>query len=179
MGFARPTLHLYPSTLPRGPHEPSRYRCQSCIARWQVLRPLMTYLLPSATLMLAAFLLMLSMFLPYWSMTLFAPQYPKGLKVDVFVNQLVGDVQEIDALNHYLGMPPLDEGGQLERQVSMIGIVVLGFLLIAGVFVHNKWAPALAIPALTFPFVFLADLYRILYRYGHSIDPKSARGRGD
>ena len=58
-------------------------------------RPLMTYLLPSATLMLAAFLLMLSMFLPYWSMTLFAPQYPKGLKVDVFVNQLVGDVQEI------------------------------------------------------------------------------------
>jgi len=139
-------------------------------------RPLLRYLLPSAILMLAAFLLMLSMFLPYWSMTLFAPQYPKGLKVDVFVNQLVGDVQEIDALNHYLGMPPLDEGGQLERQISMIGIVVLGFLLIAGVFVHNKWAAVLAIPALTFPFVFLADLYWILYRYGHSIDPNSALG---
>ncbi|MCL4869714.1 MAG: cytochrome C [Anaerolineae bacterium] len=139
-------------------------------------RPLLTYLMPSAVLMLAAFLLMLSMFLPYWSMTMFAPQYPKGLKVEVFVNRLVGDVQEIDALNHYLGMPPLDEGGKLERQISMAGIIVLGLLLMAAVFVHNKWAAALALPALTFPFIFLADLYWILYTYGHSIDPTSALG---
>ena len=64
----------------------------------------------------------------------------------------------------------------MERQISMIGIVVLGFLLIAGVFVHNKWAAVLALPAFTFPVVFLADLYWILYRYGHSIDPNSALG---
>lgn len=139
-------------------------------------KPLMDYLLPSALLMLAALLLMTSMFLPYWSMTLFAPQYPDGLQVNVYVNQLEGDVREVDSLNHYLGMPPLDEGGQFERSIAMYAIIALGFLLIASVFVHNAWAGLLALPAIGYPFVFLADLYYILYTYGHSIDPQSALG---
>ncbi len=139
-------------------------------------RRLIDYLLPGALLMLAALLLMISMFLPYWSMTMFAPQYPAGLTVDVYVNRLEGDVREIDALNHYLGMPPLDEGGQLERTISIYAIVVMGLLLVASVFIHNRWAAVLAIPALTYPLVFLADLWLILYRYGHSIDPTSPLG---
>jgi len=139
-------------------------------------RGLMDYLWPSALLMLAALLLMISLFVPYWSMTMTAPQYPKGLKVDVYVNHLEGDMREIDELNHYLGMPPLDEGGRLERSISVIALVVLGLLLIAGVFIHNQWAGVLALPVLGFPFVFIADLWLILYRYGHSIDPESALG---
>ncbi len=139
-------------------------------------RRLQDYLLPSAVLMLAAFLLVISVFLPYWRMTMFAPQYPKGLRVEVFVNHLQGDVAEIDALNHYLGMPPLDEGGRLERSVSILSIVVFGLLLVAAVFVHNQWAGLLALPVLAYPFIFLADLWFILYSYGHSIDPQSALG---
>src|ERR671925_863152 len=98
------------------------------------------YLLPSALLMLAALTLMISMFLPYWSMKMTAPQYPKGLRVNVYVNHLEGDMREIDELNHYLGMPELDKGGQLERSISFIAVAVLGLLLIAGVFIHNQWA---------------------------------------
>lgn len=139
-------------------------------------RRLMDYLLPSSLLMLAALLLMISIFLPYWSMIMIAPQYPKGLKVDVYVNHLDGDTREIDQLNHYLGMPPLDEGGQLERSISVVAIVALGLLLMAGVFVHNQWAAVLALPVLIYPFIFLADLWYILYRYGHSIDPTSPLG---
>ncbi len=139
-------------------------------------RHLTDYLLPSALLMLAALMLMISMFLPYWSMTMHAPQYPKGLKVDVYINHLEGDMREIDGLNHYLGMPTLDAGGQLERSISYFAVVVLGLLLIAGVFVHNQWAGVLALPVLGFPLAFLADMYLILYRYGHSIDPTSALG---
>jgi hypothetical protein len=139
-------------------------------------RRLFDYLLPSALLMLAALVLMISMLLPYWTMNLKAPQYPKGLKVDVFVNHIEGDVREIDSLNHYLGMPPLDEGGKLERAISVLALVTLGLLLVAGVFVHNQWAALLAIPALVYPLIFLADLWYILYQYGHSIDPKSALG---
>jgi hypothetical protein len=139
-------------------------------------RSLTAYLIPSFLLMLGGLLLIISIFLPYWSMTMFAPQYPKGLKVDVYVNQLTGDVREIDSLNHYLGMPPLDEGGQLERSISAVAITALGLLLLAGVFVHNKWAAVLALPALLFPLIFLADLAYILYQYGHSIDPQSPLG---
>lgn len=139
-------------------------------------RPLMTYLLPSALLMLAALMLMVSMFLPYWTMTMTAPQYPKGLKVDVYINHLEGEMREIDELNHYIGLPPLDEGGKLERSISIFATVMLGLLLMAGVFVHNQWAAILALPALGFPIVFVADLWYILYIYGHSIDPQSALG---
>ena len=139
-------------------------------------RRLIHYLLPSALLMLAALLLVISVFLPYWRMTMYAPQYPKGLRVEVFVNNLQGDVDEVDALNHYLGMPPLDEGGRLERSVSALSLVVFGLLLVAAVFVHNQWAALLALPALAYPFIFLADLWFILYTYGHSIDPTSALG---
>ncbi|CAG0945513.1 hypothetical protein ANRL1_02395 [Anaerolineae bacterium] len=148
----------------------------------QVLLPdgsthhLSDYLLPSALLMFAALLLMISMFLPYWSMKMTAPQYPKGLRVEVYVNHLEGDMREIDELNHYLGMPPLDNGGQLERSISMFAIAAFSLLLIAGVFVHNQWAAIIALPVIGYPIVFIADLFYILYQYGHSIDPKSALG---
>jgi hypothetical protein len=138
--------------------------------------PLTTYLIPSAWLMAAAVLLMVSMVVPYWSMTLKAPQYPKGLKVDVYINHIQGDITEIDGLNHYLGMPPLDEGGKFERSISLLAVLAFGMLLLADMFVHNQWAALLALPAIGFPLAFLADLYLILYNYGHSIDPKSALG---
>lgn len=126
--------------------------------------------------MFAALILMISMMLPYWSMKMTAPQYPKGLKVSVYINRIEGDIREIDSLNHYLGMPPLDEGGKLERSFSVIAITTLGLLLVASVFVHNKWATLFVLPASAYPIVFLADLWYILYTYGHSIDPKSALG---
>jgi hypothetical protein len=139
-------------------------------------RQLLDYLLPSALLMAAALMLMVSLFTPYWSMTMTAPQYPKGLKVDVYVTHLDGDVREIDGLNHYLGMPPLDEGGRFERAIAPLAIVAFGLLLVAGVFVHNQWAALLALPVIGYPLIFLADLWWILYQYGHSIDPESALG---
>jgi len=139
-------------------------------------RRLLDYLLPSAFLMAAALLLVVSMFMPYWQMRMNAPQYPDGLFVKVYINHLDGDIREIDALNHYLGMPPLDEGGRFERSISYLGVSVLGMLLMAGVFIGNQWAGVLAFPALAWPIIFLADLWLILYRYGHSIDPQSALG---
>jgi hypothetical protein len=137
---------------------------------------LAVYLVPGALLMLAAVLLMVSIFQPYWRMTMYAPQYPKGLTVDVYVNRLDGDVREVDQLNHYLGMPPLDEGGRLERSLSVFAVIAFGLLLMAAVFVHNRWAGVLALPILGYPLVFIADLWWILYQYGHSIDPESALG---
>lgn len=139
-------------------------------------RPLNEYLVPNAIFTIAALILVASTFLPYWRMDMTAPQYPKGLHVDVYVNHLEGDMKEIDALNHYLGMPTLDEGGRLERSLALFAIVSLGLILAASVFVHNQFALLLALPMLAYPFIFLADLWYILYSYGHSIDPTSALG---
>ncbi len=131
------------------------------------------YLLPTALLGLAALLLLISIFTPYWKLTLHAPQYPRGLHVYAYLNRLEGDVREIDGLNHYIGMRPLEEAAQLERSLSIMMIVVLSLLVAAAIFIHNWWAALLALPALLFPFGFLADLYYWLHTFGHSLDPKA------
>ncbi len=132
-----------------------------------------TYVVPTATLMLAAMFLVVSMFLPYWQLTLHAPQYPKGLRTELYVNRVVGDVEEIDGLNHYIGMRQLEHAAALERAMSTVAIGVLALLLLAAVFIHNRWAALLALPAVAYPLIFLGDLFFWLYNYGHSLDPKA------
>ena len=127
--------------------------------------------LPNILLGVAAVLLLVSMFLPYWKMTLHAPQYPSGLSVEVFVNRMTGDVAEIDGLNHYIGMRPLGEAAQLERAVSMVAVAFLVLLVLAAVYVHSPWAALLALPAILWPFIFIADMYFWMRHFGLNLDP--------
>lgn len=129
------------------------------------------YLLPTLFFLLAALLLVVSIFLPYWELTLHAPQYPKGLSVQAFLNNLEGDVAEIDGLNHYIGMRPLAEAAAFEKSISVIGVVVMALLILGAVFVHSRWAALLALPALLFPLIFLADLQFWLANFGQNLDP--------
>ena len=127
--------------------------------------------LPNLLLGAAAVLLLVSMFLPYWKMTLHAPQYPSGLSVEVFVNRMTGDVAEIDGLNHYIGMRPLGEAAQLERAMSIMAVVFLVLLVLAAIYVHSPWAALLALPAILWPFIFLADMYYWMRNFGMNLDP--------
>lgn len=132
------------------------------------------YLAPTLLFLAAAGLLLVSIFLPYWQLTLHAPQYPKGLTVQAYLNRLEGDVREIDGLNHYIGMRPLGEAAQLEKSLSIIGVVVVALLVLAAVFVHSRWAALLALPALLFPVIFLLDLQYWLANFGQHLDPNAA-----
>jgi hypothetical protein len=134
----------------------------------------MRYLWPSLCLAGAAILIIISIFLPYWSLVLHAPQYPKGLVVNAYINRLVGDVQEIDSLNHYIGMRPLNEAAQFERSISAFAISALALLVVAAVFIHSPWAALLSLPAVLLPPVFLADLYFWLSHFGQNLDPHAA-----
>ena len=122
-------------------------------------------------LVTAAALLVISIFLPYWRMRLNAPQYPGGLYVTVFVDRMEGDVAEIDGLNHYIGMAPLGEAAQIERSLAPIALAVIVLMIIGVAFVHSKWFAIFAIPAMTFPVVFLADMWIWLWYYGNHLDP--------
>ena len=130
-----------------------------------------TYRLPNILLGIAAVLLAVSIFFPYWEMTLKAPQYPRGLSIQAYVNRLTGDVAEIDGLNHYIGMRPLAEAAQLERAVSMVAIGALVLLVLAAIYVHSPWALALALPAILWPFIFIADMYYWMRNFGLNLDP--------
>ncbi|MCA9952381.1 MAG: hypothetical protein KDE48_22180 [Anaerolineales bacterium] len=128
------------------------------------------FMLPKIIFIAAAVILLLSVFFPYWEMTLLAPQYPKGLHITAYVNRLTGDVFEIDGLNHYIGMRPLDEAAQFEKSVSVIAIVSLSIFILLSIFVHNKWIVLLTLPAILMPLLFLADLQFWLRDFGLNLD---------
>ena len=132
------------------------------------------YLIPTILFVVAALLLLVSIFLPYWEMTLLAPQYPGGLHVTAYVNELTGDVAEIDGLNHYIGMRPLNEAAKLERSVSVLAIAALALLIAAAVFVHTKWVVLLVLPAILMPVIFLLDLQYWLRDFGLNLDETAA-----
>ncbi len=132
------------------------------------------YLLPTVLLIIAGCLVLASYVQPYWLMTLHAPQYPKGLHVQAYLNRLEGDVQEIDGLNHYIGMRPLNDAAQLERQTSAMLVVVVAGLLLASIFIHSRWAAVAALPGLLFPIGFLGDLQYWLATFGTNLDPTAA-----
>jgi len=129
------------------------------------------YRLPTLLFGAAAILLIISIFLPYWKMDLAAPQYPKGLHITAYANRLVGDLNEINGLNHYIGMRPLEEAAQFEKSVSIIAIASLSLLMLAAIFVHTKWVVLLVIPAIFMPILFLVDLQWWMRQFGTHLDP--------
>ena len=62
--------------------------------------------------MIIGSVLILGLFIfPMWNIRLGAPQYPEPLGIDIYINGLKGqnefDLQNIDGLNHYIGMKTL------------------------------------------------------------------------
>jgi hypothetical protein len=106
-------------------------------------------------------------------MRLNAPQYPNGLFVHAYLNRLEGDVREIDGLNHYIGMRPLGEAAQLERSLSIIAVGALALLVAGAIYIHNRWAALLSLPAILYPLIFLGDLQFWLANFGTNLDPKA------
>lgn len=129
------------------------------------------YTLPALVLTAARVAILVSIFLPYWSMTLKAPQYPGGLRVQAYVNHLEGDVAEIDGLNHYIGMRPLNDAAQLERTVAVYMLIAVVLLVEGAMHLHSKWAVLLVLPTIVFPPFFLVDLHLWLDYFGNNLDP--------
>lgn len=90
-----------------------------------------------------------------------------------YLNHLEGDVQEIDGLNHYIGMRPLGEAAQLERTLAIAAVTVLVLLVAGAIWIHNQWAAFLSLPALLYPLIFLGDLQYWLRDFGTNLDPKA------
>jgi hypothetical protein len=141
------------------------------VPREEMQKHLARYWTPKVLFAVAALLLMISIMFPYWILDLTAPQYPQGLRIEAFVNRLEGDVGELEELNHYIGLPSFEDGAQLERSVSIAGIIALAGLLLAGLYIQSRWVLVFALPAALFPLIFLGDLQFWLWRYGHDLDP--------
>jgi nitrous oxidase accessory protein len=125
----------------------------------------------------AAILIGLAYRSPLWVSTLRAPQYPDGLRIVVYGDRIAGDVREVDALNHYVGLRTFDIDDLPEVAlwgpmiVASVGAVVLSQLC------GRRWPGRLARLALwAVPVGVLADIQWRLYRFGHDLvtEPRPA-----
>ena len=110
--------------------------------------------------------------LPLWTMTMRAPQYPKGLRIEAYGTGMTGDLSELNILNHYIGMQPLESAPPLETKLFPIGIAALVILCLASpCHRYLRWLGVTAVMAM--PIGVLVDLQWWLYTYGHSLNPKA------
>jgi hypothetical protein len=82
----------------------------------------------------AGVLLLLIPFFPLWQITMFANQFPEGLRLSIYAHQLVGgnggnDLQGINILNHYIGMREIQAADFVEMKFIPF---VLGIFLLLG-----------------------------------------------
>jgi len=137
-------------------------------------------LAPRALLVLAFLCLVPTYVAPLYNMTMFAPQYQEGLRLDIYSYKLVGgnqgqDIKEINVLNHYIGMRDLatEDFNEFKWLPFVIGIFGLLFLRAA---VLGKAAHLVDVTVLYLYFG-LFSLWSFgykMYQYGHNLDPKAA-----
>ena len=122
----------------------------------------------------AAVLLLLALSLPWWRFNMVAPQYPYGLHVTTWFFAVTGDIHEVDELNHYIGFMPLAQLAGMERHLAFFaGPFALGLLAFAAAW-KSPWRWLLALPAISLPLVFIADLATWLKYAGNHLDPHAA-----
>jgi copper chaperone NosL len=114
-------------------------------------------------------------FLPAWRIDLFAPQYPEGLTMNIWINGLSGQVDIINGLNHYIGMKHITV--DMFPEFKFLPFVV-GFFMLLGMIVAITGRRK-------FLFIYLAltviggaaalyDFYRWGYNYGHKLRSNSS-----
>ncbi|MBM4761614.1 hypothetical protein [Bacillus sp. B15-48] len=92
----------------------------------------------SVFIAVAAFLIFASIFLPWWKMEFWAPQYPEGLNIIVYPDKLEGDIDNINALNHYIGMKRFSEENFPELQFLTYLIGGLAILVLLAAIIRKK-----------------------------------------
>ena len=135
---------------------------------------------PRGLLAVAALLLIPIYLFPLWQMTMFAPQYPHGLRLDIYSYKLDGgnngqDVKEVNVLNHYIGMKELTTEAFTEFKwiPFVVGAMSLLFLR-AAVLGKMSHLVDVVVIFLYFSLFSLWSFAYKLYAYGHSLAPTAA-----
>jgi hypothetical protein len=124
--------------------------------------------------------LALSFAQPLWRIRLQAPQYPAGLQLDIYAHTLAGghdghDIDEINELNHYIGMRHLDRSAfqdldWLPFAIGLMAILTLRTSVIGNV---RTLIDLVMITGYISAFAFVRFVYK-LYVFGHDLDPHAA-----
>ncbi len=112
--------------------------------------------------------------LPIWYVGLEAPNYPKeafpnGIPVYFHIDGYSGDVHEMNTINHYIGMYPMERGGNVERMISPYYLLVATIFMLLYLYYNGPANSILMIPTIIAPVLFMAAFTGWLYWYGHNM----------
>ncbi|AFL84553.1 hypothetical protein Belba_1978 [Belliella baltica DSM 15883] len=128
-----------------------------------------------ALVLIAALLMITAYFTPLWQISLWAPQYPEGLNMKIWIDRLSGDVDIINGVNHYIGMKLI--GVEMFPEFTYL-IYVFAFIIAFGVLaalIARRWAVYSFFAMISLLGIgVLVDMYLWGYDYGHNLDPTAA-----
>lgn len=113
-----------------------------------------------------------AVFLPLWGMTLVSTQYPEGLRMVIYPTRIVGDITEINVLNHYIGMAEITNDYFVELSILPLLFATIATACLAASMVRHPWATAMPLLMMggTAGYGFWS-MKRRLYQFGHELDP--------
>jgi hypothetical protein len=152
------------------------------IFRTDITTALATPLTPASRLLVlvAALSLIPALMLPLWHMTFLAQQYPEGLDLFIYASDLVGgdggnDLNEINVLNHYIGMAELRAVDFTELKWIPLIVGLLGVLTLRAAAVGSLGSVVdVIVMSVYFGLFSVWSFYHKLYVYGHNLDPRAA-----
>ena len=111
---------------------------------------------------------------PIWRITLEAPQYPDGVTMYIWINKLggktKGTLQNINILNHYVGMKEINPESIPElKYFPLVIIVMAGLGILAGITNNRKLWLAWVILLIVLGALGIYDFYLWEYDYGHNL----------
>jgi copper chaperone NosL len=121
---------------------------------------------------LSSILVISTYFLPLWAISLWAPQYPEGLTIEIWFNDVKGDVDVINGLNHYIGMKHIKP--EMFPEFIFLKYIIAAFIafgLSVAIIGTVKALKVFCITSVLGGITALADFYRWGYDYGHNLDP--------
>ena len=135
---------------------------------------------PRGLVVIAALLLLPSYLFPLWKLTMFAPQYPDGLRLSIYSYKLEGgnggqDIKEINVLNHYIGMRDLAAADFTEFKWIPFVVGALGLLFLRCALIGD--ISTLVDVFVLYVYFGLFSLWSFgykLYTYGHSLATTAA-----
>ncbi len=80
-------------------------------------------------MIIASGMLMFLFLFPLWKISLEAPQFPEGITMYIWINQVSGNeehtLQNVNILNHYIGMQKIEPDSIAELQYFPYIIVIM------------------------------------------------------
>ena len=131
-------------------------------------------------LILCTLLLLGCYLFPLWQLTMFAPQYPDGLRLYIYSYRLDGgnggqDVKEVNLLNQYIGMRDLSTESFSEFKWIPFVVGAMGLLFLRAAILGK--VSRLVDVTVVYVYFSLFSLWSFaykLYAYGHSLAPEAA-----